>query len=477
MRLFSFPSRRQIPALVVIAAAALAGCGQGPSEKPTTTAPKVATEAKKRPEPAPRPTRPSLPADLATDSLTRFETAPAGDARMRALIRDRAVTGRPVRVALLLPLTGRAATVGRMMLDAAQMALFDQGVGRLMLIPEDTGSTPDGARAAAQKAVGRGADVILGPLFGAHVPVVADVARSAGVRVLAFSNDASRASDQAIVLGLTPEAQIRRIVGYAARNGHLRIGALLPDSDYGFAVAQALRTAAADQGVVADRIAHYPAGAEASDDRLLQAARAFADYDERHAELERERARLSQRDDEISKQALKRLENLDTFGDPPFDAVLLAEPRSRLATMAPLLAYYDIDPETVRYLGMSSWYGEGLQSEPTLIGAWFPNPDPRALNAFIDRYKAQYDDTPLDIAALAYGAVAMAADLVRTADAGADPFSDERLHDPDGFRAYMGAFRISADNTTERQLSILRVGEQGLEVIEDAPTGFGLLLN
>src|SRR5438046_3056241 len=52
--------------------------------------------------------------------------------------------GAAVKVALLLPLSGPNAGLGRAMLDAAQMALFDTGEGDLMLLPRDTGGTAEG---------------------------------------------------------------------------------------------------------------------------------------------------------------------------------------------------------------------------------------------------------------------------------------------------------------------------------------------
>ena len=54
-----------------------------------------------------------------------------------------------MRVGLLLPLSGPAEALGRDMLDAAQMALFDVGDNDLVLLPRDTGGTPAGARLAA----------------------------------------------------------------------------------------------------------------------------------------------------------------------------------------------------------------------------------------------------------------------------------------------------------------------------------------
>ena len=53
-----------------------------------------------------------------------------------------------IRVGLLLPLSGPAEALGRDMLDAAEMALFDVGDNDLVLLPRDTAGDPGRARAA-----------------------------------------------------------------------------------------------------------------------------------------------------------------------------------------------------------------------------------------------------------------------------------------------------------------------------------------
>ena len=82
----------------------------------------------------------------------------------------RAILGdeEPVRVALLLPFTASneaAQKVAAAMFDAAQLAAFDAGDDRFLLIPKDTKGRPEGAAAAARSALADGAEIILGPLF------------------------------------------------------------------------------------------------------------------------------------------------------------------------------------------------------------------------------------------------------------------------------------------------------------------------
>jgi ABC-type branched-subunit amino acid transport system substrate-binding protein len=108
----------------VLAAAALDACGP-----PTAPAPLVAPQPPYiTPSPIPPP-----------------ETERAG----------------PVKIGLLLPLSGPNAELGKAMLDAAQLALFERGGDRLTLVPRDTRGTAGCAADAARAAIADGAGIIL----------------------------------------------------------------------------------------------------------------------------------------------------------------------------------------------------------------------------------------------------------------------------------------------------------------------------
>ena len=74
--------------------------------------------------------------------------------------------------ALLLPLSGPTAGVGRAMLDAAHMALADIADDGIELLPRDTGGTAAGAARAAQETLAQGVVMVLGPLLQAEVEAV-----------------------------------------------------------------------------------------------------------------------------------------------------------------------------------------------------------------------------------------------------------------------------------------------------------------
>ena len=104
----------------------------------------------------------------------------------------------------------------------------------------------------------------------------------------------------------------------------------------------------------------------------------LADYDNRRQALLDQRALLKERQDEIARRALKRLEKMQTLGEVSFDSLLLAGSGERLLAIAALLPFYDIDPKKVRMLGAGQWDMPDLGVEPALRGGWHAGPRPGA---------------------------------------------------------------------------------------------------
>ncbi|MBT5779299.1 MAG: penicillin-binding protein activator [Rhodospirillaceae bacterium] len=360
-------------------------------------------------------------------------------------------TTAPVKVGLLLPLTGALAREGAALLDAAQLALFDVADQRFILQPRDTGGTAAGALRAAEGLLADGAALLLGPLLSEEVSAVTPVARVAGVNVVAFSTDTEVAGDGVYLLGHTSRQQIARLVGFAYENGLRRFAVLAPRSAYGNAVASQMRVAVEAVGAEFSRVAFYMLDLSDAD----AVVRGLADYDQRRGELNAERKALEGRDDEVSQRALRRLEGLDTLGEVPFDALLLPDGGESLNRVVPLLPYYDIDPAKVRFLGTGLWDNPETLSEPTLVGGWYVGPPPAARADFVGRFESMYGYTPHRIATLAYDATALAAALARRAEG--EAFDAEALASTRGFLGAGGIFRFSSDGLPERGLAVLEI--------------------
>src|SRR3954463_9551164 len=150
-----------------------------------------------------------------------------------------------VKVGLILPLsaTGNAAVAAQSMRNAAEMALAEFNNPDLQLLVKDDGGTAQGAQQAAQQVLDEGAEIILGPLFALTVGPVGRAARARGVPVIAFSTDTNVAARGVYLLGFLPEADVERIIGYAASQGRRSFAALVPDNAYGSVAEAAFKQA------------------------------------------------------------------------------------------------------------------------------------------------------------------------------------------------------------------------------------------
>lgn len=405
---------------------------------------------------------PAAPEPAAVREPARPEPAPAADPAAPRIEPD------PPRVAFLAPLSGRGARAGRALLDAAQLALFEAAGDDLELLIHDTGGAPGRAAEAARRAIADGARLILGPLFAESARAAGEAAAGTGVGVIGFSNDRGVAGNGVYVFGFLPEQQARRAVRAAAEEGRRALAILAPSGPFGERVAEAARDAAERSGMSIARTAFH----DEDEPDLAALARDFADYDRRKAALEAQRALLAKAGDPISRRALDRLSGLDTLGDPPYDAVFLPAGGTRLLEIAPLLAFYDVDPARVRLLGTARWEETpGIGAEPALAGGRYAAAAPEGRRAFEEKFARAYGEAPPRLASLGYDAMLLAIALSYL-DGGAD-YGPAALTDAGGFAGADGIFRLLPDGTNRRGLAVMEVGDREVRVIDPAPARFG----
>lgn len=356
------------------------------------------------------------------------------------------------RAALLLPFShpnSAARAEAANLLRAAELALFEHGPETLVLIPKDTGGTEEGAREAAQSAIDDGADIILGPLFGAAAGAAGEVARRYDVPVLAFSTDTSMAGNGVYLLSLPPQQEVARIVDYTSRLGVERYAFIGPGGAYGSTVRNALQESAEQNGAYMTAEETYVGGVEA----MTSAARRLAALGFTSLEAE---------------EALEfRSSDWQPSPDAPFQAVLLPEGGTRLRTLGPLLPYHEIDPLIVRFLGTGLWNNEETRREPVLHGGWFAGPDAEAHAAYVAEYEAAFGEEPSRISSHAYDAVLLAIFFANEGEV-----SRRALEDPEGFYGADGLFRFRADGQIERGLAVYEVRRDAFRVIDPAPRQF-----
>lgn len=460
-----------VPAVFVGLALILAACADGSltgeaggkQAAPVVDKSKPAPKAKK---PAADPAAPQKVASApALRDLPKIGDGPMAPPAPKLLKPPVADSPPPVRIALLLPLSGDNATLGRALLDAAQLALFDVAGPRFTLMPRDTGGDAEGAAKATEAVIVEGAEIILGPVFSSAVQAAGEVAREREINVVAFSTDRSIAGNGIYLMSFMSAQQVDRVVAYATSQGLRRFASLAPATPYGDEVVNTLAQAAVRGGGEVVQVERYAP----EDTEVMEPARRLAAYDARAAALKERRAELALSEEPADADELARLKKMETLGEVDFEAVLLPEGGARLRRIAPLLPFFDVDPGRVRFLGTGLWDDEQVGREPALVGGWFAGPDPELGKSFRSRFEAVFGYRPPRIASLSYDATALAAVLASGASA---DFSAIALSDPSGFAGADGLFRFRPDGIAERGLAVLEVRPRGLRVIDPAPASF-----
>jgi ABC-type branched-subunit amino acid transport system substrate-binding protein len=406
-----------------------------PKSAPIKSAPIKSAAAESPPAESQGPTRrtavglilgaPLLGACAGSLGSNSFGSAPAGAPEQPVAVG----TGH-VKVGLILPLSagGNAAVAAQSMKNAAEMALAEFQNPNIQLLIKDDGGNPQGAQQGTQQALDEGAEIVLGPLFAASVPATAQLARTRGISVIAYSTDSSVAGRGVYLLSFLPESDVNRIVEYAASTGKRSFAALLPDNAYGNVVEAAFKQAVSRKGGRIVVLEKYGA------DRAT-AARAVA----------------------------------PSLGQA--DALFLADDGESVVAVADALTAAGANLKNIQLLGTGLWDNPRVFASPALQGGLYAAPDLAGFRGFSGRYRAKFNAEPVRTATLAYDAVALVAALARTQ--GPQRFSQEALTNPSGFAGIDGLFRFRADGTNERGLAVMRVASGGSQPVAGSPKSFG----
>ena len=349
------------------------------------------------------------------------------------------------RLAILLPFSAKSTRLreeAASMLQAAELAVFNREEPDVLLMALDTRGTSDGASSATRSAITSGADVILGPILAGSVRSSSRVAQRSGTPLVAFSTDQTVAGRGTYLLSFPPEAEVKRIVDFAAASGATRFAFLGSENAYGRRVKGAYENAVARNGSQITASETY----NGKDISVMQEpARRLAEFHREGEEAAKENGGLT---------------------PMAFEAIILPEGGTALRSLAPLLPYYDVDPADVQFLGTGLWKNDETVREPALNGGIFAGPDQITKNAFNDNYDRAYGEDPSRLASLAYDAVSVGAYI-----ADGDPRGRRaRAEDGNGFFGVDGLVRFNPDGTPDRGLAVYQIKNGRFVVIDPAPT-------
>ena len=135
--------------------------------------------------------------------------------------------------------------------------------------------------------------------------------------------------------------------------------------------------------------------------------------------------------------------------------MIIADYGLRLLQVAPLLPYYDIDPNIVRFVGTGAWDDEVFYDEPSLIGSIYPGIEFEKRKKLVENYYELYDEKFLRTSTLPYELVGLLAFVINNNYSISSLY--ELLNESNiKFSGVDGSFYF-LNNAIERDLDILKI--------------------
>ena len=116
---------------------------------------------------------------------------------------------------------------------------------------------------------------------------------------------------------------------------------------------------------------------------------------------------LEDKDDEVSKLELKRLEQMYTIGKVNFDSVIIIDFGDSLKSVLTSLVYSDVDQEEVLIVTVNQWFDKSIFLENSIKSLYYPSVNIKNFKKYTDKYLNIYGVQPSEITILTYDALGL----------------------------------------------------------------------
>lgn len=335
--------------------------------------------------------------------------------------------GEQTLVALLLPFSGAGHEVGKSIMDAAKLALFDLKAQNIVLRPYDTGVDANQVIAQAENAIRDGAEVFLGPVFSQGTRAITALAQQANVPVLSLSNTPEIANHGVYPLGFNPGEQTKFLTEYLVDNGYKKIAILAPNTRYAQLAVESLKQGAHHATIT------------------------------REVYYDRSTTRFEEHIHALLGIAPGHTPNPKDF----MDAIFIPERGDKLIQIVEVLAHQGVDFKKTKIFGPDILKEANASKEILLKGALFAAPDSVEREKFRKRFMNTYHYEPSEIATIAYDTIALITSFTKEGL----KVSNQALTQKEGFNGIDGPFRFNEHGEVERRYAIFEIDQNTARII------------
>ena len=218
---------------------------------------------------------------------------------------------------------------------------------------------------------------------------------------LSFASQTNLADECVYLFNFFPKNELEQLFKYL--NSNSKVALLYPENKYGYKINSLIDDVANNSEAIIINRASYKQDLS----NVRDAIKELSKYELRKYELERQKKILVSKKDNKSIKRLKKLQKFQTTNDYDFTHILIADYGINLLQVAPLLPYYDVDPNLVQFMGTGVVDDENFFFEPSLQGTIFPGVVKNKRNDLIYNYKNIYNDNFKRVSTLPYDLIGL----------------------------------------------------------------------
>lgn len=364
------------------------------------------------------------------------------------------IINKKVKVAVLVPLSGKSKELGAAIVNSITLSLFENDQNNdVELVLFDSKDDPSDALTAIKEIAAQNIKVVIGPIFSTSTQSIAKIAKDNNITLLSFSNNQDLMNKPSVFLmGFLPEQQVERIVSYSISRGKNNFAILAPNNQYGITFSSLIKT------MVKKKDGNFiTSGLYLNNSDLDKTVKKTLD------------AYI------ISSRAASKGKAAANDGDKIYaDVILVPESGSALFKAASSISKNNNNEREIQIIGSSSWDDASTLNDSNLIGAWFPAPAPEKYREFEKKYYQIYGKYPPRISSIAYDAIIAVIKTIpqsRNRDLKASDFVNYRSN-KNAFEGIDGTFRFLPNGLVQRNFAVLQVGSGKFDTIDSPSTMF-----
>ncbi len=374
----------------------------------------------------------------------------------------------PKTVGVILPMTGRYASVSQKTLRGVQMGLglYNNQPSSFKLAVIDSEGNPDNARRGVEKLVKEDNVIaVIGSILSKTAPAVAAKTSELGVPSIALSQKSGITETSSTVFrnSLTSEMQVRYLVKTAMEeHGMKKFAILFPNDSYGTEFANIFWDEVLARG--GSIVAAQPYSNKETDFRYPIQRLVGTFYIEDRAE--EYRLRLKEWSDAQAKKTARTTPPDDLL--PPnidFDGIFIPDSVKAMGQISAMLSFNGV--KGVKLLGTNLWNVPGVSKRAghfannLLFVDSFVGNEPRFMNSsFIKDYKALFNEDPGILEIQAYDAALLLRQLVSQGHTSRDSLA-KALSEVNGFPGAIGSLSMTSEREIMRPLVALTLDSSG----------------